>query len=131
MLEGNINNVYIKRENKELGESKNFAGGLYGLGFENKRSKFLKAMLMMNKDINPDLSVSGYVGAEVQRFENSFSYTETRGGLNYPGNYFITNSKNPAFVDGGISSSKKFNSLYASADFQLQKHAISAGYLER
>ena len=116
VMEGNINNIYIKRENKELGEGKGFSGGLYGLGFENKKSKFLKAMLMMNKDINSDLSLSGYVGAEVQRFENSFSYSETRGGLNYPGNYFITNSRNPAFVDGGISSSKKFNSLYASVD---------------
>ena len=56
----------------------------------------------------------------MQRFENSFSYSETRGGLNYPGNYFITNSKNPAFVDGGISSSKKFNSLYASADLSYK-----------
>ena len=117
LVEGNINNVYIKKENKELGEQKNFAGGLYGIGFENKRSKFLKAMVMVNQDLTSDLSFSGYVGAEVQRFENSFSYNETRGGLNYPGNYFIANSRNPGFVDAGISSSKKFNSLYASADF--------------
>lgn len=115
-LEGNINNVDIKRENKELGELKNFKGGLYGVGFEAKRSKFLKAILMMNKDINPDLTVSGYVGAETQRFENSFSYNETRGGLLYPGNYFIENSVQPSFVDAGISASKKFNSLYGSAD---------------
>jgi iron complex outermembrane receptor protein len=116
LLEGNINNVYIKRENKELGERPNFEGGMYGLGFENKTSKFLKAMLMMNKDLNPDLTISGYVGAELQRFENSFSYTETQGGLNYPGKYFITNSRNPVLTSGGINSSKKFNSLYASAD---------------
>ncbi|RYY27802.1 MAG: SusC/RagA family TonB-linked outer membrane protein [Chitinophagaceae bacterium] len=116
LVEGNINNVYIKKENKELGEQKNFAGGLYGLGFEQKRSKFLKAMLMMNKEFNSDFAVSGYIGAETQRFENTFSYNETKGGLNYPGNYFITNSKEPVLVQGGISSSKKFNSLYASAD---------------
>lgn len=116
VLEGNISNVYIKRENKELGEGKNFSGGSYALGFENKKSKFLKALLMLNKDITSDLSASGYIGAEVQRFENSFSYNETQGGLNYPGNYFITNSKNPALVTGGIGSSKKFNSLYASLD---------------
>ena len=116
VLEGNLNNVYIKRENKELGEGKNYLGGLYGLGYENKTSKFLKAMLMMNKDLKNDLTVSGYVGAEVQRFEDSYSYTETRGGLNYPGNYFITNSKNPPDVKGGFISAKKFNSLYASAD---------------
>ena len=98
LVEGNINNVYIKKENKELGEQKNFAGGLYGIGFENKRSKFLKAMLMVNKEFTSDLALSAYVGAEVQRFENTFSYNETRGGLNYPGNYFITNSRNPGFV---------------------------------
>ena len=116
LLEGNINNIYIKRENKELGEQKNFTGGLYGLGFEQKQSRFLKALLMLNRDITPDFTASGYVGAEVQRFENSFSYSETSGGLNYPGTYFITNSRNPPIVNGGISSSKKFNSLYASMD---------------
>ncbi|MEJ7683872.1 MAG: hypothetical protein WKG06_39625 [Segetibacter sp.] len=81
VLEGNINNIYIKRENKELGEGKNFTGGLYGLGFEQKQSRFLKALLMLNKDITSDFSTSGYIGAEVQRFENSFSYSETSGGL--------------------------------------------------
>ena len=40
VLEGNINNIYIKRENKELGRARNFAGGLYGLGFENKKANF-------------------------------------------------------------------------------------------
>lgn len=120
VLEGNVNNIYIKRENKELGQQKNFRGGLYGLGFENRESKFLKAMLMMNKDINKDFNVSGYLGAEMQRFTNSFSYSETRGGLNYPGNYFVTNSVLPLFTDGGISSRKSFNSLYASADFSFK-----------
>lgn len=120
ILEGNINNIYIKRENKELGQQKNFRGGLYGLGFENRESKFLKAMLMMNKEINKDFGIAGYIGAEMQRFTNSFEYSETRGGLNYPGNYFITNSVNAPFIDGGISSRKNLNSLYASADFSFR-----------
>jgi iron complex outermembrane recepter protein len=116
VLEGNINNIDIKREAKELGEQRNFAGGYYSLEFEQKRSKFLKAIVMMNKELTSDITLTGYAGAEVQRFENSFSKSETSGGLNYPGNYFITNSKNPVIVNGGISSAKKFNSLYASAD---------------
>ncbi len=120
ILEGNFNNIYTKRENKELGEGKNYTGGLYGLGFEQKQSKFLKALLMLDKDITSDLSASGYIGAEMQRFENTYSYSETSGGLNYPGNYFITNSKNPPNVSGGISSSKKFNSLYASLDLSYK-----------
>lgn len=116
VLEGNINNIDIKSEDKELGEQKNFAGGSYALGFEQKRSKFLKAIVMMNRELTPDLTITGYAGAEVQRFENSYSRARTDGGLNYPGNYFITNSKNPAVIEGGIRSAKKFNSLYASAD---------------
>lgn len=120
LLEGNVNNIYIKRENKELGEGKNFSGGLYGLGFENKQSKFLKALVMLNHDFTSDFSASGYVGAEVQRYENSYSYNETRGGLNYPGNYFITNSRDPGYVEGGIRSAKKFNSLYASLDLSYR-----------
>jgi iron complex outermembrane recepter protein len=120
LLEGNINNVYVKRETKELGQQKNFRGGIYGLGFENRESKFLKALLMLNKEVNKDFSVSGYIGAEMQRFTNSFEYSETRGGLNYPGNYFITNSVNPPFVDGGYNSRKSFNSLYGSADFSFR-----------
>jgi len=116
VLEGNFNNIYKKSENQELGQSKNFAGGLYGLGFDTKESKFMKAMVMMNKDITKDLSINGYVGAELQRLRNNYEYSETRGGLNYPGNYFIANSVNQPYTEGGVRSRKNFNSLYASAD---------------
>jgi iron complex outermembrane recepter protein len=116
VLEGNINNIYRKSEAKELGMLANFAGGLYGLGFNTKESNFLKWMLMMNKDINDDLSLSGYIGGERQGYKTTYSTSETRGGLNYPGNYFISNSVEQPFTNGGILSRKRFNSLYASAD---------------
>lgn len=120
VMEGNINNVYIKRETKELGQQKDFRGGLYSLGFENRESKFLKAMVMMNRKINEDFDVSGYVGAEMQRFTNTYETSTTDGGLNYPGNYFIANSVKPPLTEGGISSRKSFNSLYASADISFR-----------
>jgi iron complex outermembrane receptor protein len=60
------------------------------------------------------------VGTEVQRFDNSYSASATSGGLNYPGNFFITNSRNPPSVNGGVSSRKKMNSIYASADFSYK-----------
>ena len=116
ILEGNFNNIYKKSENEELGQSKNFSGGLYGLGFDTKESKFFKGMLMMNKEINHDISINGYIGAEMQRLRNNYEYSETRGGLNYPGNYFIANSVNQPYTEGGVRSRKNFNSLYASAD---------------
>ena len=116
LLEGNINNIYRKSETKELGQQRNYAGGLYGIGFNTKESQFMKWMLMMNKDINKDLVVSGYVGGEMQSYKTTLSQSVTNGGLNYPGNFFIGNSVNPPSVSAGIQNRKKFNSLYASAD---------------
>ncbi|MBL0136450.1 MAG: hypothetical protein IPP79_21960 [Chitinophagaceae bacterium] len=116
LLEGNINNIYRKSETKELGQQRNYAGGLYGIGFNTKESQFMKWMVMMNKDINKDLVVSGYVGGEMQSYKTTLSQSVTNGGLNYPGNFFIGNSVNPPSVSAGIQNRKKFNSLYASAD---------------
>lgn len=117
VLEGNINNIYTKSETKELGQGLNFTGGAYGLGFQNKQSNFLKWMLMFNKDITSDLTFNGYIGGESQRYKTDYENSSTAGGLTYPGNFFLANSKNPITTNGGILNNKKFNSLYASADF--------------
>lgn len=115
-LEGNINNIYKKEEKMELGQQPNFAGGLYGLGHTNKESYFLKWMLMINKQLTRDLDLNGYIGGETQRYQTSYNYSETVGGLNYPGNYFLDNSVERPSAKGGLLSRKAFNSLYASAD---------------
>ena len=120
ILEGNFNNIYTKTENSELGEGLNFSGGSYSLGFKNKQSNLLKAMLMMNKDINKDISINGYIGAESQRNKIDFESSSTDGGLNYPGGFFIANSVNPQITTGGVLSRKNFNSLYASADISYK-----------
>ncbi|MFT3700797.1 MAG: hypothetical protein QM802_00380 [Agriterribacter sp.] len=117
VLEGNINNIYTKSESKELGQGLNFSGGAYSLGFQNKQSNFLKWMLMFNKDITPDFTFNGYVGGEAQQYKTDYETSSTNGGLTYPGNFFLANSKNPITTSGGILNNKKFNSLYASADF--------------
>ncbi len=127
VLEGNFNNIYRKSENKELGELQNFAGGSYTLGFNTKESKFLKAMVMMNKEINKDLIISGYVGAESQDYKTTYSTSTTNGGLNYPGNFFISNSVNPPIVNGGILNRRKLNSVYASADVAYKNQLFIQG----
>ncbi|QJB30468.1 SusC/RagA family TonB-linked outer membrane protein [Chitinophaga oryzae] len=116
LLEGNVNNLYTKNENKELGQSPDFKGGLYGLGHTSKESYFLKWMLMINKTLMKDLDLSGYVGGETQRFQTTFNYSETVGGLNYPGQFFLGNSAQKMEPKGGLKTKKAFNSLYASAD---------------
>ncbi|HRP56927.1 SusC/RagA family TonB-linked outer membrane protein, partial [Agriterribacter sp.] len=116
ILEGNINNIYTRSESKELGQGQNFTGGLYSLGFQTKESNMQKWMLMMNKDINPDLSISGYIGGESQRYKTTYENSSTSGGLSYPGNYYIANSVNQPTTNAGIRNRRSFNSLYASAD---------------
>jgi iron complex outermembrane receptor protein len=115
-LEGNVNNLYTKLENKELGQLQGFQGGLYHLENSTKESYFMKWMLMMNKTINSDLEVNGYIGGETQNYKTTYLLSETRGGLSYPGSYFIANSKDKPYTEGGLRNSKVFNSLYASAD---------------
>ena len=116
ILEGNINNIYTRSESKELGQGLNFTGGLYSLGFQTKESNMQKWMLMMNKDINPDLTLSGYIGGEAQRYKTTYENSSTSGGLSYPGNYYIANSVNQPTTNAGIRNRRSFNSLYASAD---------------
>ncbi len=120
LVEGNFNNIYNQSENTELGQGINFTGGSYSLGFDTKQSSTLKAMLMMNKKINNDLAVDGYIGAESQRNKTKFENSATSGGLNYPGGFFLANSVNPQTTSGGIRSQKTLNSVYASADLSFR-----------
>ncbi|MGN6436663.1 MAG: SusC/RagA family TonB-linked outer membrane protein [Agriterribacter sp.] len=118
LLEGNINNIYTKAESKELGQGIDFGGPLggYALGFNTKEGHMLKWMLMMDKEINSDFSINGYIGGEAQRNKTSYDSSYTNGGLNYPGVYFIANSVRQPFTRGGLRYNRSYNSLYASAD---------------
>ncbi|MEN7548064.1 SusC/RagA family TonB-linked outer membrane protein [Rapidithrix thailandica] len=115
-VEGNFNNVYKENETEELGQNLDFTGGKYGIGHSTKKNRFLKGMLMVNKILNESWDISGYIGAETQRTLETYNYSETQGGLNYPGNFFLANSVNPQLSEGGIRSRRTINSLYGSVD---------------
>ncbi len=119
-LEGNFFNNYTRNEDKELGQGRDFTGGMYGLGHAARKSSFLKGMVMLNKMFNETWEVNGYIGGETQHFERTFNYSRTDGGLNYPGNFFIENSMNPPISQGGVSERKTINSLYTSADISFK-----------
>lgn len=127
ILEGNFNNTYTKTEEKELGQGQNFTGGLYSLGNEVKESYFLKGMLTVDRTLAPDLELSGYIGGEIQRAENSFTRGFTDGGLSYPGNYFLENSVNQPKTEGGLTFRRAFNSLYASVDLAYKNQLYLQG----
>ena len=115
-VEGNFNNLYTKNETKEMGTGVNFTGGKYGLGHTTKETSFLKWMAIFNKQITRDLDFNGYVGGESQKYDISYNYAETSGGLSYPGNFFLANSVNSQISRGGVKLRRTYRSLYASAD---------------
>ncbi len=121
-LEGNFSNIAIKNETKELGQGYEFKGddnlngGKYGLGHSQKRAWFMKWMGIVTKQLTKDLSLNGYVGGETQRYFTTYNYSETDGGLIFPDNYFLGNSKRLPIANGGIRNRKTINSIYASAD---------------
>lgn len=121
IVEGNLNNIYGEYENKALGTGPGFDGGSYTLNDSRRESNFMKWMLTFNDiKLSDSFKFNGFVGGETQNTKRSYTQGSTNGGLLIPGNYFIGNSKNPASVVGGINYNKKFNSLYASADFEYK-----------
>ena len=121
IVEGNLNNIYGEYENKELGKGPGFDGGSYTINNSKRESNFLKWMLTFNDiKLSDSFKFNGFVGGEAQNTKRSFTQGSTAGGLLIPGNFFIANSKNPASVSGGINYNKKFNSVYASADFEYK-----------
>ncbi|WP_346319643.1 SusC/RagA family TonB-linked outer membrane protein [Chitinophaga sp. YIM B06452] len=126
-LEGNFNNISIKNETKELGQgylftgSDNTSGGLYALGHSLKRSYFLKWMGLVTKQLSKDLSLNGYIGGETQRYKQTYNLSQTEGGLVFPANYFLENSKKPQKAEGGTRTQKTINSIYASADLAYKE----------
>ncbi|MEI6680941.1 MAG: TonB-dependent receptor plug domain-containing protein, partial [Mariniphaga sp.] len=121
IVEGNLNNIYGKYENKELGKGPGFDGGAYSTNESRRESNFLKWMLTFSDiKLMDDLKFNGFIGGERQNIIRSYVSGSTSGGLLIPGNFFIANSKNPATVAGGINYNKKFNSLYASTDFEYK-----------
>lgn len=121
-LEGNFNTLTVRNDAKELGQgyqftgSDNTSGGFYSLEHSNKRSYFMKWMALVSKQLTKDLSLNGYIGGEQQRYTQSFSKSQTDGGLLFPGNYFVENSQKAPIATGGFRQRKTLNSIYASAD---------------
>src|SRR5690606_25650669 len=84
-------------------------------------------MLTVDRTLAPDLELSGYIGGEIQRAENSFTRGFTDGGLSYPGNYFLENSVNQPKTEGGLTFRRAFNSLYASVDLAYKNQLYLQG----
>jgi len=64
--------------------------------FDNRVAEYnYDLILNFNKDLNEDLNLDGNVGFNLRRNEQTFIRASTNGGLNAPGFYALSNSKDP------------------------------------
>ena len=124
--EANYNYYFRRDESKELGTGYKNEGGYYSIGNYDKRQANLNANFTVNKRINDDFEVHGFVRGEF--FDQSIQSVavETDGGLIVPGQFFIGNSKNQVKYKAAITGTKR---MYSAA-FQAGASWRNQLYLE-
>ena len=123
MLAGaNYNYYYIRGEGKYLGTGYANKGGSYELTNYTKEQTNAYLNLNLNKRLNDDFEVHGFVRSEYYNQEIQSSSLETQGGLIVPGQYFIGNSKEKAKYGASISGTKRMLSVafQAGASYKNQ-----------
>jgi len=117
--EANYNYYYTDREvkNPNSGFARTYVSGegQYSMTQTTKRQTNANASLMVNKSINSDWTVSGFLRGEYYDNKESYMYNSTSGGLVVPDQFFIKNSVNAASYDSYTTGKKKMLSLAASA----------------
>lgn len=104
--EGNMNYYYTRGDKKELGSGYANDGGFYGMTQNTKEQTTFAGSFNFSKQLN-DFYIGGFVRGETyNNYQTSYS-VETSGGLIVPGQYFITNSKNPVKGAAKIEYTKR------------------------
>jgi len=114
--EANMNYYYNRAENKELGTGYANEGGSYKLSQYTKEQTTVAGTFTFNKAVS-DFNVGGFIRGE---YYNNFAQTvavSTNGGLIVPGQYFLSNSKDPVNTsDSKISGTKQMMSAVFAAN---------------
>ena len=103
--EGNMNYVYIREENKELGTGVAYEGGNYKLAQQTKEQTTFAGTFTFDKAIK-DFNLGGFIRGE---YYNNYqtAYSVETDGLIVPGQFFIGNSKRQVKASGKIEGTKR------------------------
>lgn len=96
--EGNMNYVYIREENKELGTGVAYEGGNYKLAQQTKEQTTFAGTFTFDKAVK-DFNLGGFIRGE---YYNNYqtAYSVETDGLIVPGQFFIGNSKRQVKASG-------------------------------
>lgn len=112
-LEGNLNQYTWTQDFKTFAKDVNRLGGAYGMENGEKFQYSFSGKLFFNKEINEDIRLDLILGGDMWSTETKYTSISTNGGFKIRDFFNISNSLNPANVDGGIGDRKKINSVYA------------------
>ena len=117
--EANYNYYYTDKEvkNPNSGYARTYDGGAgqYSMTQTIKKQTNANASFLVNKPINQDWNISGFIRGEYYDNKESYMYNSTSGGLVVPDQYFIDNSVDAVSYDSYISGKKRMLSIAGSA----------------
>jgi len=118
--EANYNYYYTDKEvkNPNSGYARTYESGegKYSMTQTTKRQTNANASFIVNKPLNSDWTISGFLRGEYYDNKESYMHNSTNGGLVVPDQYFIDNSVNSASYDSYVTGKKRMLSLAASAN---------------
>lgn len=84
--------------------------------FDNRVAEYNYDMILnFNKDLTPDLNLDGNIGFNIRRNEQTYIRASTNGGLNAPGLYALSNSKDPLEAPAEYQADQMVDGLFARA----------------
>lgn len=117
LLRSNINAYNDYTENKQRGTGVGYTGGYYEADQSSYKNTRVQGLLTASKEINKDLTFNLSVGGETYRnLGGPQQKSNTNGGLNTPGLYFVGNSIQAATTSLGYYPKKRLDAVYAYGD---------------
>lgn len=100
--------------------------------FDNRVAEYnYDLILNFNKDLTSDLNLDGNVGFNLRRNEQSFIRAATNGGLNAPGFYALSNSKDPLNPPSEYEADQMVDGIFARASLGYMNTYYLEGTIRR
>lgn len=100
--------------------------------FDNRVAEYNYDMILnFNKDLTPDLNLDGNIGFNIRRNEQTYIRASTNGGLNAPGFYALSNSKDPLEAPLEYDADQMVDGLFARAGIGYMNTYFIEGTIRR
>ncbi|MDN6279646.1 MAG: SusC/RagA family TonB-linked outer membrane protein [Psychroflexus sp.] len=100
--------------------------------FDNRVAEYNYDMILnFNKDLSSDLNLDGNIGFNIRRNEQTYIRASTNGGLNAPGFYALSNSKDPLEAPLEYDADQMVDGLFARVSLGYMNTYFIEGTIRR